>query len=64
MILTVLKIKSVNNQVQTNLIEIGNVLQKKVERINRVVYDLSSKPFATINKNILIYLLKDKIEVF
>lgn len=32
----------------TDLIEIGNRLQKNVEGINRVVYDLSSKPPATI----------------
>ena len=31
-----------------DLIEIGNILQKNVQGINRVVYDLSSKPPATI----------------
>ena len=31
-----------------DLIEIGNILEKKVEGINRDVYDLSSKPPATI----------------
>jgi GMP synthase (glutamine-hydrolysing) len=32
----------------TDLIEIGNIIQKNVEGINRIVYDLSSKPPATI----------------